>query len=296
MEWSDENGGWLESPHYALVSYDLILSGLLMAYNSTGDETLFAPRMRQIIEWFGKITTPPDSRFGGYRHLPIIGHVYINEPTGEFGVIANLWKDRDPAFSAQMQWLHQQHRSHNYPGIGGPYPGTDGFRGMLTDAALPAQPPVYHSEFFPQSGVVLRNVYNNERETLLYLIAGKNHAHYDRDSGSITLWGKGRILSDDFGYYSNAPADEHNLIESPTSADSSMMSVNTYMSAERLDYVNGTRESWTRQIAFVKRPDPLAPSYFVLCDSLAKPSSMLWHLWCTAAKVTPNATGGAGAR
>ena len=33
-EWSDENGGWLEAPHYALVAYDLILGAFIMARNS----------------------------------------------------------------------------------------------------------------------------------------------------------------------------------------------------------------------------------------------------------------------
>ena len=281
--WSDDNGGWLEAPHYAMVSYDFILGGFLMAYNSTGDETIFSPRLRKVIEWDGKITTPPDSRTGGFRHLPPIGNTWLNEPTGEFSILAMLYKDRDPEFSAQMQWLFQQHGSRQYPGIGGSGASTDGYRNMLFDPALPAKAPPYGSELFPKTGVILRNVFASDRETTLYMIAGPNHDHYDYDSGSITLWGKGRIVCDDFGYNSRAPMYEHSMIESPLTGY--IMNVQNFVPAPRLDYVRGLAGGWTRQIAFVKDTDPLAPNYFVIADSLNKPTSGTWRLWCTAQEV-----------
>ena len=32
--WSDDNGGWLEAPHYAMVSYDRILGLLVLGHNA----------------------------------------------------------------------------------------------------------------------------------------------------------------------------------------------------------------------------------------------------------------------
>jgi hypothetical protein len=117
--WSDDDGGWLEAPHYAMVSYDYLLGVFLMAHNTGFDDSLYDPRMKKIAEWFAKISTPPDSQLGGHRHLPPIGNTYIREPTGEFGLIANLWKLKDPTFAANMQWMHQQQGSPAEPGLGG---------------------------------------------------------------------------------------------------------------------------------------------------------------------------------
>ena len=46
-----------------------------------------------------------------------IGNTYMREPTGEFGLIANIWKRKDPEFAANMQWMHQQQGSPAEPGL-----------------------------------------------------------------------------------------------------------------------------------------------------------------------------------
>jgi len=154
---------------------------------------------------------------------------------------------------------------------------------MLIDPALPAKAPAYGSELFPQTGVILRHAFPSERETQLHMIAGANHDHYDLDSGSITVWGKGRIVADDFGYNSQAPVCDHSMLESELSGP--IMQVTAFETSPRLDYVRGTAGGWTRQIAFVKGADPLAPSYFVIADSLDRPVPATWRLWCTADRV-----------
>lgn len=281
--WSDDNGGWLEAPHYAMVSYDYIVAGFLMAHNSTGDTSIFLPKVRKVIDWFGKISTPPDSRLGGYRHMPHIGNTWLFETTGEFGVLARLWHERDPAFSAEMQWLFQQHRAPLHAGIGGSGHSSSSYRGMLIDPTLPARAPAYGSELFPKTGVILRHAFPSERETQLHMIAGTNHDHYDLDSGSVTVWGKGRIVADDFGYNSQAPVCDHSMLESELSGR--IMQVTAFETTPRLDYVRGTAGGWTRQIAFVKDADPLGPSYFLIADSLSRPVPATWRLWCTAARI-----------
>lgn len=158
--------------------------------------------MKKVIEWLAKISTPPDSRAGGRRHLPPIGNTYMHEPTSELGHIAYLWRDRDPEFASHMQWMHRQHGSRLEPGIGGFYPTLAGYRTFLVDPAIPEKPPAWTSELFPEAGVMLRNGFPTDRETQLCLIAGRLHDHYDDDSGSFTLWGKGRLLANDFGYSS----------------------------------------------------------------------------------------------
>src|SRR5204862_2463066 len=101
-----------------------------------------------------------------------------------------------------------------------------------------AKAPAYGSELFPETGVVLRNKYPSERETMLYLIAGSHYQHYDFDSGSITLWGKGRIMADEFGYYGRAPVEDHSMVETGLS-DGLNMRVKEFAPSAHLDYVRG---------------------------------------------------------
>jgi hypothetical protein len=273
-----------------------------MAHNAGFDDYLYDPRMKKIAEWFAKISTPPDPELDGHRHLPPIGNTYMREPTGEFGLIANLWKHKDPEFAANMQWMHQQQGSPAEPGLGGFYPMLAGFRQLLIDPDIVAKPPAYRSEKFSRTGVMLRNHFPSDRETQLYLIAGANHEHYDQDSGSFTLWGKGRLIANDFGYEGNMPAEDHNMVVESGASGREVMQVAEFSSGPDLDYVRGVKKGgWTRQIAFVKDSDPLGPNYFVISDSLGPvsanwrlwltlktPAPAAWRLWLTAAKVTTN--------
>ncbi len=283
--WSDDNGGWIEAPHYAIVSYDALLGVSLMAHNAGLGGDLFHPKMKKVMEWLAKISTPPDSRFGGFRHLPPIGNTYMIEPTGEFGIIARLWREKDPAFARQMQWMFRQQRSFPEPGIGGSYPALTGYRALLLDATIPEEAPAYGTELFPQTGAILRTGFPGPRETALHFIVGKHRQHYDFDSGSITFWGKGRILCDDFGYYGRAPAEDHSMVTAATAA-SDVMICDGFAPAPHADYVSGVKEAWRRQILFVKDTDPLGANYAVLCDTLKQPDpSAIWRLWTSSAKL-----------
>lgn len=282
--WADDNGGWLEAPHYAMVACDQILASFVMARNAGFNDYLYEPKLRKFLDWFSKISTPPDSRIKGWRHLPPVGNTYLQEPTGEFGIAAYLFKDKDPEWSAQLQWMHHRQGAFPYPGIGGSYPGFSGYRTLMTDPMLPEKAPPWKSELFPQTDVVLRNLYNFDRETYLHMIQGDNHAHYDDDSGSVIIWGKGRIIADDFGYYI-PERSEHSMVESPVAGG--VMHVSDFVPAERLDYVRGVQAGWTRQIAFVKDADPLGPNYFVINDTLQAPAPTKWRLYLNAQNVTP---------
>ncbi len=286
FHWSDSNGGWLEAPHYAMLSFDYLIGCFLMARNAGFSDDLYHPRMKKVGEWFAKISTPPDFRTAGTRHFPPIGNTYIGEPTGEFGILAYLWKHADPRFASEMQWMHRQHGARTTPGIGGFFPTLAGYRTILHDETIPAVAPAYGSEWFPRTGVVLRSGFPSGRETSLYMIAGRNHDHYDKDSGSVTLWGKGRIVADDFGYYGYVTGEDHSMVLSPSAPDIDLMTISEFATSARLDYVRGRKKSWTRQIAFIKDPDPLAANYFVFSDRVVPSDHVTWRLWLTAAKVT----------
>lgn len=291
LTWSDKDGGWLEAPHYGTLSVDFMLAVFLCARNAGFPQALADPRLRQVMRWFAQITTPPDERLAGARHLPPIGNTYMLEPTGLFGTAAFIWRKADPAFSAEMQAMHRASGVPAMNGVGGWWPATGAYQLVFKDTRLPSRAPDYGSALFANTGAMLR-AHMGTRETQLYLIAGGNHAHYDNDSGSITLWAKGRLLSDAFGYTGFAPAADHSMIDNK--AMGGLMRVTAWSSQPPLDYVRATHGPWTRQILFVKDRDPLAPNYFLLRDDLSGApvgrsasgdNGSVWRLWLNADRI-----------
>lgn len=120
---------------------------------------------------------------------------------------------------------------------------------------------------------------------MLHLIAGQNHDHYDKDSGSITIWGKGRIIADDFGYQGHMPGDDHSMLASPTAPDGSTMTVESLSTSADLDYVSARKGPWHRQIVLVKNEDLEDPAYFVIRDTLAEAAPATWRLWLTGTEL-----------
>ena len=288
--WSDEDGGWLEAPHYAMVAFDHMIGAFLMAKNAGFGNHIHDERVRKVSEWLAKISTPRDRRTGGFRHYPPIGNTYMGEGTGMFGIIAGLWKDRDPVFAAQIQWMCEEHGS---PPIGlfGPFGTFSGYKSLLKAHGVAPKAPQYGSEWFRNTGVVLRNTFGSERETYLHLIAGSQHDHYDFDSGSIVLWGKGQLLADDFGYIGRHAAKYHSMLVSSAVAEDATMAIDTFSPSKAFDYVSGKKGAWQRQIAFMKDADPLGPTSFLIRDNHDADVDATWRLWLMAKKITIHGQG-----
>jgi hypothetical protein len=278
--WSDEDGGWVEAPHYAMVSFDHLIAGFMMAANAGFSDRLYDPRMRKVIEWFALISTPRDARTGGWRHQPPIGNTYPGEPNGIHGIAAALWKDKDPEFAAKMQWLFEEHGS--YPGLGSGwnFPTMLGYRFLMNSSGVRPKPASdFGSARFRKTGAVLRNRMDTDRETYLHLIAGSNHEHYDADSGSIMLYGKGRVLCDDWGYHGLHPAQWHSMVTGP--AVGGRMEVESFAAAPAFDLVVASNGSWERRIGLAKDADPLGPNFVVVRDTLSGSGAATWRLWLT---------------
>jgi len=296
-EWMDSAGGMVECPHYSMVIFDQWLGVCLAARNAgaANDGYLYDERLRKAIQWFANISTPRDPRNKNLSRLPTFGHTYANERTCAFGIMAYLWKDKDPAFAAQMQWIHLQQGAFMQPGILSYYPALNGYRPFLVDPGIKPQKPEWKSTIYPETGVLLRNTVG-ERETSLYMIAGRNHSHYFNDSGSVVIWGKGRELSHDDDYQKRRNKDSraaHSMVDKPASYNEErVMALTEFKSTDDFDYSSGVRRGWQRQIGFVKNPDPMAPNYFILTDTLDKKSTpTIWRLFLLAKNIVPHKTG-----
>jgi hypothetical protein len=231
------------------------------------------------LAWLAKISTPPDPRLDGDRHMPAIGNTYLGERTCLAGWAAWIWRDKDPEFSSHMQWMWQAHGSPRTPGIGGAYPGLQGYSSVVLDPSIPARPPRWTSELFPDTGAVFRAHFPGDRETYLHYIQGSMHQHYDYDEGSFILWGQGQPLCEDFGYYGRAPAADHSRVDDGFPETLGAEGRIEEFASGAADYLRGHRAGWHRQILFAKDDDPLGPNYFFIRDSVLSGRSADWRIW-----------------
>lgn len=284
--WVDPQGGMIECPHYSMVIFEQWTGSFLIARNSglATDDQFFHPKLRAAMRWFGNICTPRDSACEGLRRFPSIGHTYANERTVMFGTMAGLWRQRDPEFAAEMAWMDLEQGKFSEPGMLSYYPGLMGYRYFFRDDQISPHVPRWGSAMYSETGVLLRNTIGSTRETTLHLIAGRNHSHYFNDSGSITIWGRGRELCTEDDYQnrrSEESREAHSMPDKPSTLNGErVMAIREFSTSAELDYVRGTRRGWQRQIAFVRDADPDQPNYFVLADTLDQKSvPTTWRLF-----------------
>jgi hypothetical protein len=289
--WTDENGeyhgGYIESLHYASITYEIVLAALYSAYSSGADkEAIFHPAVKLLGQWYAESATPRDSRILNWRHTPPVGHVYKFEVYPSIhAILAFMWKDKDPEFAGNMAWMQLQQGNTREQTTGGFLPTFAGYRKLFMANDVKPIAPNYTSRHWKETSVLLRSHYNHQLENMLYLIAGQGHSHYDMDSGSVTLWGKGEIIADDFGYYSYAPASDHSMIDSSVAPPKERMRVEAFEAGDAVDYTRGVKAAWTRRLSHVKHGNPQGPNYFVIQDALGVKAPAIWRLWLTAKKV-----------
>ncbi|MCL1857129.1 MAG: hypothetical protein FWF84_05790, partial [Kiritimatiellaeota bacterium] len=310
----------VQCPHYALGDYYSALAMFVMQERQGVGSILDTPRVKHAGAWYAKISTPRDPRFGYRRHLPPTGNGYLYEPAPVCGNMAYIYKEIDPAFSAEMQWMDNEQGNLLLP-IGGFDPALAGARRILYDPSLPAKVPAWGSEWFKNSTVVLRSRYATEDESYLLLVAGAGSLpfnHWDREQGGVSqLWLRGVPVADDFGYNGCAPEEDHSMLTSGRAGGT--MEIEDFKVTPRYDYVRGKKgtfaydilrdtgvgvetvkgekPAWVREIVLVKHGSAglptcddienagqktcATPDYFVIKDTLAEADEATWRLWLT---------------
>jgi hypothetical protein len=296
-QWVDEKGEWVgtetESISYTRLTFDLVLGALYRAYASGIDPVaLDHPAVRAMGRWLAGVATPRDERMLGWRHEPPVGHVYrFDMSPSQHAILAVLFKDRDPAFASHMKWMQLEQGNKLVNAVGGFRPAFAGYHQLCMANDIEPVPMRLESREWKESSVILRSHYGHELENMLYMIQGRGHSHYDMDSGSVTLWGKGEIIADDFGYYGYAPGEDQSMIDSIAANPASIMAVQAFDASKVLDYARGRKEQWTRRIMHVKHDDPAGPNYFLLHDTMASPAPAKWRMWLGAKDVHKNDRG-----
>ncbi|MCL1857102.1 MAG: hypothetical protein FWF84_05640, partial [Kiritimatiellaeota bacterium] len=299
------SGMAIQCPHYALGDFCIAMAMLLMQEQQGIPTPLNTPKVKNHAAWYAKISTPRDPRFGYRRHLPPTGNSYLYEPMGVCGTLAYVYKDRDPAFSADMQWMDNEQGNFDIPFTGGFEPALAGARRILRDTGLPAKVPDWTSEHFKDNGVVLRSRLATEDESFLYMIAGEGSMpinHWDLDQGGLSqLWLRSVPVADDFGYTGLGPEADHTMLDWGKSGGT--MEIEAFRVTQNVDYVRGRKATssysflsptgvgivtvvearpnpWVREIALVKH-DGKAPDYFVIRDTLSEKEEASWRMWLT---------------
>lgn len=134
------------------------------------------PRLKRLMLYFAKLSTPRDPRPRGIhndpyntpyrRYLPPAGRDPLTAPAADLGMMARFTHASDPQYSAQLQWAWLEHgASYQYSGLGG------GFEYVYCDKRLPAEIPDWISEVFPRAGAILRHGLGNvnEHQAQLYI-------------------------------------------------------------------------------------------------------------------------------
>lgn len=270
-QWVGPNGGWLESPHYQSIIGDGIL--LLAAAQRNGlSDDIYHPNLLKTVQYLAKISTPPDPRFGGRRTLPPVGNTYRYETTALPGILAKIYRTRNPVAASDLQWMWLQHGKPRWTGIGGGS-GIVNVIPFFLEEAEPSGPPAWGSEVFPKSGTVLRSHFPSNRETYLYLLHGDFKEHYDDDRGSFLFWGKGQPLCLDWGYAQPYSSDMHNMLTTRRGDGR----VAAFHSATAADYLHVDLGPWQRRVMFIKDSAATGANFAVVFDTSADVGR--WHQW-----------------
>ncbi len=119
------------------------------------------PRIKRMMEFYGKLMTPRDPRpRGAYnnrdnkpnrRYLPAYSRDPLTSPLADCGVMARFMHRTDPEYAAVQQWAWLEQ------GASFQFSSGSGFEYVYCDKRLPAKVPAWTSEVFPRAGAVLRH-------------------------------------------------------------------------------------------------------------------------------------------
>jgi len=245
-----------------------------------------------------KVICPPDPRDQNLRLLPSIGHhPQARKAFLLFSQLASFIKKADPLAASHLMaaWQAMGSPVSEAPDHFGVNANPLTRHYIFHDPSIPAVAQEYGSYDLPNVGAVLRSHGGSDRESYLFLKAGRVHSHHDEDEGSFHYFGRGVPLAlDALRVQNGAEADEHNAVTFGKPGQPSGL-VECFRSTEVADYVRAVvaprgyccdanyvddthRSGWTREIVFVKSAKPGGVEYVIIKDSVVGPDPCQWNL------------------
>jgi hypothetical protein len=230
--------------------------------------------------------------------MPPIGHhPGARKAYFMYAALGAFIKDSDPSLAANMMWAWRE--------MGSPVASGYDHSGItalsfsphyvMLDPTLPAVAPRMDSHNLPYIGAVLRSHDRSGQGSFLMLKAGRVHSHHEDDEGSIHYFGRGVPLAADglplmnlqvaeihnvisFGKYGQPTALVEQFTETP-GADYVRARMSPRAFCVEGNYFDNThRSGFTREIVFVKAPQPGGVEYVVLKDVCTGPDPGQWNL------------------
>jgi hypothetical protein len=205
-------GEWPESlANYAEVSAAMLGVYAVAARNAGIHDYVADPRLKRLLLFLAKNYTPPDPRPFAGRSEPLMGSPPSGRgpayhQTGLSGLIARAAATSDPELSRVLQW----HWLREGQATGYLSDRMSGLEQLYMDPSLPAQTPAWGSEWFPQSGAILRQGLGTSREYYIHLAMDpKGYQIYPSENGGFAaIWAKGAPIAVRFAGHGYAEREE----------------------------------------------------------------------------------------
>ena len=192
-KWLDEHvgpaGEWPESvSNYVHVSASNLLLFAITARNAGFHDYLSDPRLKKLMLYMAKQYTPPDPRRGNVSVLPPSGRGGAGGRWGLAGMMAQATAESDPAYSRVQQWSWlRTDASRSIPNS-----ILAGLEQVYLDESLPAAPPDWRTELFPQVGAIMRHGVGTSNEHYLNFVVTPFTDWYASESGAFAaIFAKG---------------------------------------------------------------------------------------------------------
>jgi len=185
---------------YGHLTLDMITQAAVPLKEAGFHDFFKDPRYRHGLEFYGKLLTPPDPRYGGGYIVPFgNGQCHWNR-SASWGVAARMTARSDPEFSRRMQFYWKRAGSPVGMKIGDRWDFGWMSLGWLDPALPTADAAFLDSTYVKGWGAVMRSAVGTDRETYMALQLGKPGGlrGYNAEGG-FHLYAKGKPLCLLFG-------------------------------------------------------------------------------------------------
>ncbi|MCJ8331163.1 MAG: hypothetical protein HRT89_07930, partial [Lentisphaeria bacterium] len=200
----DDQGYWLESSHYARVTWSYFILYSIMSRNSGNHDFFKNKRFRAMCDFYTKTNSPPDPLRRTQSPLLSKGQssaARVDVPYGRgvrgdaydyAGLLAKATAKSDPEFSARMQWCWKESGYAEFF-----RKKSAGVSSLYLDHHLPMNTPDWKSEKLNKLGYLLRSNVGQKDENFLMLVSkyyrNADGEFWPSNTGGIMKWYAGGV-------------------------------------------------------------------------------------------------------
>lgn len=168
------SGQWPESSSYGSLGIARLQPCAIAATRAGFGDYVSDARMKRAALFYNAIRTPPDPRIANRRENIRYGRRSGNTHNLE-GIWSAVIRDVWPEASRQLQWFFQQRfQSPRIERIWSEGTWLGGFEYLYMNPKLPAEQPDWHTQCFPELGVIFRQGFGGAHEHFVAL-TGRDH-------------------------------------------------------------------------------------------------------------------------